>query len=306
MSSDSNLKKKPVVRVNKKVVTIGVAVLILAAVVGIALWYFVVKVPHDRAVAAFDAELVAYDDASVALAARTDELDTMIASVQAVIDSGEEPLDADLLVAAGAAIGSAQGAREDAPAAPTLPTSTSEIESATAEIPALVATIEGLGAYGDELATLEESRRALERSIAQFQQVTNPSEAFVIERIQHLPSVAGVQAVTEDNDPNGNLGKQGGYTATVYLSSTQVDQSTVGGTDIVDRGTDGGGAVEVYATAEDAVARDAYLSAFDGGILRSGSHSVLGTVVIRTSDLLTASQQQELESAIHDALVRLD
>lgn len=202
--------------------------------------------------------------------------------------------------------GTAQGAREEAPAAPALPSSTSEIEIATAEIPALVAEIEELGDYGDEIETLVEAQDTLQTSIEQLKQVTNPAEAFVIERIQDLPSVAGVQAVTEDNDPNGNLNKQGGYTATVYLSSALVDQSVVAGTDIVNRGTDGGGAVEVYATVEDAQARDAYLGAFDSGILRSGSHVVLGTVVIRTSDMLTASQQQELERAIHDALIRID
>lgn len=306
MSTDSDLKRQSAQRPTKRLVIVGIAALVLAVVAGVALWYFLVKAPHDSAVAEFNAELVAYDDASAALATRTEELDETIASLQAVIDSDEQPLDPELLISAGAAIGTAQGAREQAPPAPTLPNSTPEIEIATAEIPALIAMTEGLGDYQDEITALEASRGALETSIEQLAQVTNPIEAFVIERIQSLPTVAGVQAVTEDNDPNGNLNKQGGYTATVYLSSALVDQSTVGGTDIVGRGTDGGGAVEVYATPEDAAARDAYLGAFDSGILRSGSHAVLGTVVIRTSDRLTATQQQELESAIHDALVRIE
>ncbi|MGC5077388.1 hypothetical protein [Agrococcus sp. DT81.2] len=306
MSSHAHLQQKSTKRLDKKLVTFGLAALILAAVVGVALWYFLVKAPHDSAVAAFDAELVAYDDASAALTERTGDLDESIASLQAVIDSDEQPLELELLVSAGAAIGTAQGAREEAPAAPTRPTSTSEIEVAAAEMPALVTTIEGLGSYDDEIAALEASRDTLQRSIEQRKQVTNPSEAFVIERIQSLPGVAGVQAVTEDNDPNGNLNKQGGYTATVYLSSALVDQSAVIGTDIVEKGTEGGGAVEVYETVDEATARDEYLALFDGGILRSGSHVVLGTVVIRTSDNLTATQQRELESAIHDALIRID
>lgn len=306
MSSDTDLKQNSVARRHKKGLAFGIAALIVAAAIGVALWYFLVKTPHDTAVAAFDAELVAYNDASAALTARTDELDETISSLQDVIDSGEAPLDPELLVSAGASIGTAQGARVEAPAAPALPSSTSDIEIATSEISTLVSTIEGLGDYRDEIAALEQSRGSLQRSIEQLKQVTNPSEAFVIERIRSLPTVTGVQAVTEDNDPNGNLNKQGGYTATVYISSALVDQSAVFGTDIVDKGTDGGGAVEVYPTTDDAIARDAYLAAFDSGMLRSGSHVVLGTLVIRTSDLLTATQQQELENAIHEALIRVD
>ena len=70
-------------------------------------------------------------------------------------------------------------------------------------------------------------------------------------------------------------------------------------------GADGGGAVEVYANVDDAQERDAYLGAFDGGLLSSGSHVVVGTCVVRTSDLLTASQQQTMQDAIIVSLTRL-
>lgn len=38
----------------------------------------------------------------------------------------------------------------------------------------------------------------------------------------------------------------------------------------------------------------------------SGSHKVVGTCIIRTSDSLTATQQKELEAAIIEALTKLD
>ena len=44
--------------------------------------------------------------------------------------------------------------------------------------------------------------------------------------------------------------------------------------------------------------RNNYLAAFDGTVLASGSHKVVGTVVVRTSNLLLASQQKLLESNI--------
>ena len=52
--------------------------------------------------------------------------------------------------------------------------------------------------------------------------------------------------------------------------------------------------------------RNDYLAGFDGGIFASGSHKVIGTVLIRTSDHLTASQQEELETAIVEALTKVD
>ena len=70
-------------------------------------------------------------------------------------------------------------------------------------------------------------------------------------------------------------------------------------------GCDGGGAVEVFATEEDARRRDEYLAILDGGLLASGSHAVYGTCVVRTSDLLAASQQKALEERVAASLVEL-
>ena len=47
------------------------------------------------------------------------------------------------------------------------------------------------------------------------------------------------------------------------------------------------------------------MSAFDGGVLASGSHTVIGTVLVRTSNELTASQQKDLEAKIIAALTYL-
>jgi len=74
---------------------------------------------------------------------------------------------------------------------------------------------------------------------------------------------------------------------------------------LIDKGTDAGGEIEVYANEEDAIKRNDYLAAFDGGILSSRSHRVVGTVVIRISDELTASQQKALEEKVLNALSAL-
>lgn len=277
----------------KRTALIAAAIAVAVAVVaGGAYWYADYQVPHQQAVDAFN---VACDG----LESRTAKVDEAIAEIQELQAGDDKPLDESVDVAASNAIGQAQAAKVSAPE---MPDGTNEINAAAAEI-------DGMGDYADTLASLASAKRALQDSIAQLKQVTNPSEAFVIDRITGLPNITGIEAVTEMNDPNGNLNKAGGYTAAVYFSSDLVDQSEVypseGYTGIVAMGTDGGGCIEVYATAEDASKRSDYLSTFDGSILSSGSHEVLGTCVVRTSNLLTASQQQGMSQEIQDALIRL-
>ena len=126
-----------------------------------------------------------------------------------------------------------------------------------------------------------------------------------IECLKKVENIVDISAVTEDNDPNGNLNKAGGYTAQVYFSSDLVNQSEVYGASLIEKGTDAGGSIEVYANVEDATARNEYLASFDGGIFASGSHTVVGTALVRTSDELPASQQQTLEANIITALTEI-
>ena len=133
-------------------------------------------------------------------------------------------------------------------------------------------------------------------------EIDNPSSEYVIECLKKIPLITKIEAVTERNDPNGNLNKQGGYTAQVFFSYALVDQSEFDEETVVDKGTDCGGSVEVYRTEKDAKKRDKYLSTFDGGPVASGSHTVVGTVIVRTSCKLTASQQRSLEYDIIAAL----
>ena len=81
----------------------------------------------------------------------------------------------------------------------------------------------------------------------------------------------------------------------------------VAGADLVAKGTDAGGCVEVYKTVEDAKKRNDYLSAFDGlpTVINPGSHYVYGTVVIRVAASLTASQQNALTQKIYEKLIEI-
>lgn len=222
------------------------------------------------------------------------DLQAEIESAEALAQTDEIPLDESVIPTLESAISQAKTVEFTAPKTP------SGLEEINAEIDNLKAID-----YEADIQALKDSEQAVTDSIEQMKLVTNPSEAFVIERLQGVDGVGDISAVTEDNDPNGQLGKAGGYTATVYFTSPLVNQGNVYGSTVIEKGCDGGGAIEVYATVDDANKRNDYLGAFDGGILSSGSHNVVGTVVVRTSDELTASQQKQLEAAIVEALTRL-
>ena len=114
--------------------------------------------------------------------------------------------------------------------------------------------------------------------------------------------VIAVAAATEETDTNSLLGKAGSYYARIVFSYELVGNSSAQGANLVAQGTDCGGSIEVFNTAEDAEKRSVYLGAFDGTVFASGSHTVIGTVLVRTSDKLTASQQKELEANIIEIL----
>lgn len=160
--------------------------------------------------------------------------------------------------------------------------------------------------YDDSILKLSDAKYALELSIKQYALVNVPTEGYIIDCLGKVDNIIDIAAVTEENDPNGKLGKSGGYTAQIYFSIDLINQSDIKGSTVIDKGTDCGGSIEVYATVSDAVNRDAYLASFDGTIYASGSHYVIGTVVVRTSNELTASQQKDLETKIINELIKVE
>lgn len=240
----------------------------------------------------------AFSKASAELQDKNAEVDAAIAEIQAVMGSEVKPLDEATLTAADEAINKAQAAKVEAP-------------DIADNADAINEQVEDLNAvdYSKQLDGIAEAKSALENSIKQREQVTNPSEAFVLERLANVEHVMTPVAATEDNDPNGLLHKQGGYNVSVFFDTDLFDSSSVPeayGVGVVGKGVEGGGEVEVYEDEKGAIARDQYIGSFDGTILAPGSHYVIGTVVIRTSENLTASQQNELTKAIVDELTRLE
>ena len=238
-----------------------------------------------------------YDSSKKAADQKNANLDKAISEADALVKKGEKALDDTLFTKLETSISSAKAAKQTIP----------DMPSTEKEILSTVSKIDSID-YTKVLEELSSSQKALEKSIKQYALVNAPTEAYVIKCLETVEHIDGISAVTEDNDPNGNLNKAGGYTATVYFADDRVpaDKVEFKGKTIIEKGTDGGGAIEVYVNEEDVKKRNDYLAGFDGGILASGSHKVIGTVLVRTSDYLTASQQKELEAAIVDALTKVD
>ena len=129
-------------------------------------------------------------------------------------------------------------------------------------------------------------------------QITNPDEKWIIDRLNQIETITGREAVSKSNDPNALLGKEGGYTSCIYFMVNNVDQSSVTGNTVIEKGTDGGGAIEVYPNLGSAKNRCDYLSQFDNTLLYSGSYVIIGTMVVRTSYKLSNQEQIELTDKI--------
>jgi hypothetical protein len=239
------------------------------------------------AIDAFDAQVERIEE-------QVSDRDVLVTAAEELIASGKTALDDNLVLALQTAITDAKSIN---PELPKIPGDIEKIKESTIELKQVDLT---------SLTTaLEVAKANLEESYAKFELVNNPDEVYVIGKLETISSIIEIMAATEDNDPNGQLNKAGGYTAAIFFSSELIDQSKISGSTVLDKGTVSGGSIEVYRTVADAEKRNNYLANFDGTIFASGSHTVIGTVVVRTSSKLKASQQQDLESNIIAALTTI-
>ncbi len=237
----------------------------------------------------------AFDQAVIALEAKNAELDTLISDSRSLVNGEAKALDESLRPPLETAISEANAARV-------------AVSDMPAELEEIIKQTENMNSadYAAVTAGLNDAYDALDVSIKKYALVNNPDESYIIQRLKNVEHVVDISAATEENDPNGQLGKAGGYTSQVYFSCDQVNQGSVYGDTLIDKGTDAGGSIEVYENEENAIKRNDYLAAFDGSFMASGSHAVIGSCIVRTSDNLTASQQKELEAALIEELTRLE
>lgn len=284
--SKKNVSKEELkegLKINKKIIII-VSIVLIAIITLIMLFLTVFN--KDWQNASKD-----YKEIMEVAKKNNEELEDLIDQSQKLVNSKENALDEELRPNLEDAISDAKAVKKKLPHKPLFASAIEEKVKYLEDIK-----------YEEEYSALKAAYDALEKSIKQYTLVDQPEESYVIESLRKISSIDKISAVTEDNDPNGHLNKQGGYTAQIYFSSKYVNQKNISGKTVIDKGTKAGGSIEVYRTVEDAKKREEYLAGFDGGVLASGSHKVIGTVLIRTSDELTATKQKELEANIIAAL----
>lgn len=136
----------------------------------------------------------------------------------------------------------------------------------------------------------------------------NPNKTLIIERLSKIPTLSEFSFATEDNDPNGQLGKQKGYSDSINFVDSRAPKiegcyhEGVKTTcrNSVDKGTDGGGAIEIYSDSKYANSRTLYFDALPENI--TGRYKLVGKIIIRISYKMTASQQKDLEEKIISVL----
>lgn len=281
---------------------------------------------YNEAVSSYNKEIAPYNEAVVQIEEANKGLQKVLDSAQEVINKGEDPYDAATLEDLKASLTDAGEAKVSVPSVleevetlsvpenakkDALEALQTQVATATDEISSMtVPDLPEIPDYTAIIASVTDAQKAYENSIQSLKQITAPTDDFVLERLQRVDTITAMEPVTEDHDPNGQLNKQGGYIGCIYFLDTQVDRPQLyiedGKDNVIDIGTDGGGAVEIFATPEEANVRNDYLASFDGGMFVSGSHYVEGTCLIRTSNYLNGTQQKELTAKITEALIAID
>jgi hypothetical protein len=266
---------------------IGIVAAVVAAA-AICCYTFVIA-PHNQAVSEFNT-------VASKVREKNTELQKKIDAAKADLDAGKKPLDASTRDALNAAV---SNARQSMRTIPDVPLMTSEIKADTAKLSKPLD-------YTKDIKSLDDAKSAYEKSVQQLKQVTAPSQDFVVSRLGTISDISDIEPVNEENDVNQLLKKSGGYTAAIFFHYNNLNDpyGTYAGKSSIDNGTAGGGCVEVFGSVDDAKKRNEYLTDFDGmGAFSGGSHYLVGTVLIRTSYELTATQQNTLTREIKDALI---
>ena len=279
---------------------------------------------YNEAADAYNTDIIVYNETCDQIKQAVSNLDAAIDKAQAVINAGEDPYDPNTLVDLKSSISEAQSIK----ATPPVPLQSQNLlaldseatisqlkellsmaEARLAEVNSMsIPSIPDIPDYSNNESVINNCLSAYQDSIQSLKQVINPDQNFVIDRLQTIGTITEIEAVTEETDINGLLNKQRGYTSSIYFRDTLVDMDKVyveeGLEDLINIGTAAGGCIEVYANEDDAKNRDTYLSQFDGTIFASG-HYVVGTIIIRTSNALTGTQQLELTEEIKKAFLKV-
>lgn len=224
------------------------------------------------------------------------ELDSLIQKSENIVETEDIALNEETRAILKGAISDAKQARKEVSRKPLL---AKDIEIATN----MMEQVD----YTDIVKSLEEKYNDFDKSIKQYKLVDNPTEEYLLSRLKTVKGIFNITAYTEETDTNKYLNKAKWYYSKIVFQHEDVQHSAIEyGHPIEEVGNSAGGCVEAFKTVEDAERRNQELQSQEGTVRSPGSHKVIGTVLVRTSDDLTTAKQKELEQAIIDALTYIE
>lgn len=324
----------------KDYIPIAIAGIVAVVIVIVVTWIFAVKIPRDNAyneysetievynrdVDSYNLSVEDYNNVAEQIIALNNELSNLLNDAQNLIDSDDIAYDEEKRIELNNTLKGVYDIKINSPISyekrETLEedvslkkSSASKIKEENTRISNEIVELENLTSqitneknnlvipnYDDSITEITEKYSELEESFDIQKSITNPTQEWVVEKLNKVDNISSISCATEDNDPNNKLGKAGGYTAQIYFSTPLLNTQNLFGSKLIDEGTDAGGSIEIYETMEDAESRNTYLSAFDGSIFDSGKHILLGTMVVRVSSKLTASKQNSFTDEIISAI----
>lgn len=161
------------------------------------------------------------------------------------------------------------------------------------------------GKIEKDTTTVKSMTEKLNESSKIIDNIYKPETDYIISVLDNIDEISNIASVTTNNDPNELLGKEHGYISCIYFTIKGLELNEDSSDPIV-LGTDGGGCIEVYATLADAEERCKYLEQFDDTILYTGSYAIAGTMIIRTSYVLTNEQQFYLTDKIIQEFTKIN
>lgn len=225
-----------------------------------------------------------------------DELDSLIQKSENLVETKDKALDEEKRAILKGTISDAKQARKEVSKKPLL---AKDIEAATNMMDEVD--------YTEIVKSLEEKYNDFEKSIKQYKLVDNPTEEYLLTRLKTVKGIFNITAYTEETDTDKYLNKAKWYYSKIVFQHEDVKHLAIEyGHSIEEVGNPAGGCVEAFKTVEDAERRNQELQSQEGTVRSPGTHKVIGTVLVRTSDDLTTTKQKELEQAIIDALTYIE
>jgi hypothetical protein len=252
------------------------------------------------------------------------DLDDAIAAAVSLTEQDRLPASNDALMNLYDAVNQARKARKGDPKAEPTPLielleATEEMDDATLQaviaaagekISVELVSLPDVPDYSAELSVLRQASDDYTASLKEGSVPLKPDEEYIIGKLQTLPTFKSYAQVDKAHDPNGLLGKEGGYTGCVYYIDTRVNtrslRSKYGSriNDPLSMGTEGGGAVEIFPSVEEALKRGEFLAGYEGygaGHI-TGGHVVCGTMVVRVSTLYSREDRIQVLQELVDCL----